>query len=1040
MSKKNTFKFFLLLFVWLFGVLPHTTLATKTTLLNIDQKITGQITEESGAGIPGVSISIKGGKTGTTTDSKGNFSLNVPDGKAVLLISSVGFVSQEVPVNGRSVINLKLVADLTSLDEVVVVGYGTQRKVDLTGAVGSVISKDITSRPYTNPDQILAGRVSGVHIANRSGDPGAPIDVRIRGVGTSGNNQPLWVIDGVPIVQTTNISVNTASATESNPLAGINPSDIESMDILKDASAAAIYGARAANGVIIVTTKRGKEGRTTATYDGYVGVQYVPDSKRLKMLNGSQYIALQKELGRDLSAFSGKPDYDWQGAIFQTGAVRNHNINITGGTKNLNFSIGGGYHGQEGSERSQNFKRYSFKANVDAKVGKYLRFGESLLFSNTDRLVQSEGGNFAAFSSAANAPYYQGYDATGNYNVSSIATRGDGVGVSNLLWATDTKFNETRVNNKKVLGNVYGEFEPIEGLKYKLSVGVDYNNADGFFFQEVEPNNYGGGARSSSLLVQERPIELTTNITNTLSYHKVFGKSDLNVVVGYEETNFRYDKVRIQGRNLFNSAIRFASVADNVAAANEADQWALRGLLGRINYSYNNKYLFTMNVRRDESSRFAPEHRTGIFPSFSAGWRLSEESFLKGNAVVSDLKLRASWGQNGNQFTGTNFAYLPSLATTIFYVAGTDGKVVRGPAPVVFANKDLKWETSTQLDFGTDFSLYNGKISGTIDYYQKTTNDVLLSLPIPYTSGYFLPADANLGQIKNSGLELSLNYSNRQGDLKYSIGGNITSVSNQVTSLGGIPEIISGTFGGQTHRTSVGESIGYFYGYKTNGIYQNQGEIDADKTVDGNSAKRAPGDIRFVDVNGDGKIDATDKTNIGSSIPAFYYGANINLVYKGFDFSMLLQGVGGVKVYNQARSNYESMSSSSNQLASTLDRWTTSNPSSTMPRATASDPNNNNRYSDRWIESGAYLRIKNIQIGYNVPAATLSKILGGGISTSRFYVGMQNLATFTSYKGYDPEVTRGFSYQKGEFALANGQDTGSTPQPSIVQFGWQIGF
>jgi TonB-dependent starch-binding outer membrane protein SusC len=1040
MNKKNTFKFFLLLFVWLFGVLPHTTLATKTTLLTIDQKLTGQITEESGAGIPGVSISIKGSKIGTTTDAQGNFSLNVPDGKAILLISSVGFVSREVPVNGRSVINLTLASGLTSLDEVVVVGYGTQRKVDLTGAVGSVISKDITSRPYTNPDQILAGRVSGVHIANRSGDPGAPIDVRIRGVGTSGNNQPLWVIDGVPIVQTTNISVNTASATESNPLAGINPSDIESMDILKDASAAAIYGARAANGVIIVTTKRGKEGRTTATYDGYVGVQSVQDGKRLKMLNGSQYIALQKELGRDLSSFSGKPDYDWQGAIFRSGAVRNHNINVTGGTKNLNFSIGGGYHSQEGSERSQDFKRYSFKANVDAKVGKYLKFGESLLFANTDRLVQSEGGQFAAYNAAANAPFYQGYDASGNYNVSSAATRGDGVGVSNQLWATDTKFNETRVNNKKVLGNIYGEFEPIAGLKYKLAVGIDYNNADGFFFQEVEPNNYGGGARSSSLLVQERPIELTTNITNTLSYHKVLGKSDLNVLVGYEETNFRYDKVRIQGRNLFNSAIRFASVADNVAAANEADQWALRGILGRLNFTYDNKYLLTVNVRRDQSSRFSPDNRTGIFPSFSAGWRLSEEPFLKGNTTVSDLKIRASWGQNGNQFTGTNFAYLTTLATTIFYPIGTDGKVTRGPAPVIFANKDLKWETSTQFDLGTDFSLYNGKVSGTIDYYQKTTNDVLLSLPIPYTSGYFLPADANLGQIKNSGLELALNYSNKQGDLKYSIGGNFTSVSNQVVSLGGIPEIISGTFGGQTHRTSIGEPIGYFYGYKTNGIYQNQGEIDADKTVDANSAKRSPGDIRFVDVNGDGKIDAADRTNIGSSIPGFYYGANINLVYKGFDFSVLFQGVGDVKVYNQARSALESMNSSSNQLASVADRWTTSNPSTTMPRASAGDPNGNNRYSDRWIENASHLRIKNIQVGYNIPSSILNKVTAGAVSTSRFYVGVQNLATFTSYKGYDPEVTRGFSYQKGEFSLANGQDTGSSPQPTIVQFGWQLGF
>jgi TonB-linked SusC/RagA family outer membrane protein len=1041
MNAKITQKLLLILLV--FGVMTVTSydIAAKTHLV-VDQKVSGKVTDDTGAELPGVSVLIKGTKKGVSTNSTGAYSLTVPNGDAVLVFSFTGFQTKEVRVGNLSEINVQLVSDTKALDEVVVVGYGTQRKVDLTGAVGSVISKDITSRPYTNPDQILAGRVSGVHISNRSGDPGAPIDVRIRGVGTTGNNQPLWVIDGVPIVQTSNISVNTASYSESNPLAGINPSDIESMDILKDASAAAIYGARAANGVIIVTTKRGKEGRTTATYDGYVGVQYVPQSKRIKVLDVNQYIGLQKELGRDFSSFSSSPAYNWQDAMFQTGAVRNHNITINGGSKTVNFNIAGGYHKQDGVERSQSFERFSFKANVDAKVGKYFKFGESALITSTDRLVQSEGGNFAAFSSMLNAPYYQPYDAAGNYNQSTAATRGNGATGSNYMWATDTKYNETRVNNKKILGNLYGEFEPIEGLKYRLAVGIDYNVADGFFFQEAEPNNYGtaGTPGRTSLLVQERPIELTTNIANTLTYHKKFGKHDLTVLAGYEETNFRYDKVRIQGRNLFNSAIRFASVADNVAAANEADHWALRGLLGRLNYSFDNKYLLTFNVRRDESSRFAPEHRAGIFPSFSAGWRLSEEPFLKGSSTISDLKLRASLGQSGNQFTGQNFAYLPSLNTTIFYAGGDGQTVVRGPAPTVFANKDLKWETSTQFDLGTDFSLYNGKISGTIDYYSKTTDDVLLSLPIPYTSGYFLPADANLGQIKNKGIELSLNYRGSIGDLKYNIGGNITTVSNEITSLGSVPEVIAGTGGGQTHRTSVGEPLGYFYGYKTNGIYQSQAEIDADKTKDVNSSKRQAGDIRFVDVNGDGTIDANDRTNIGSSIPSYYYGANIAASYKNFDFSVLFQGVGNVQVYNQARASLESMRSGSNQSVTVLERWTTANPSTTMPRADVDDPNQNNRYSDRWIESGAYLRIKNIQIGYNIPASLLTKISKGAVSTSRIYVGMQNLATFTKYKGYDPEVTRGASFQKGEFALANGQDSGGSPQPSIVQLGWQLSF
>lgn len=1035
---KTTITLRVLLLLLLLGALPsmaHKAMASPYEM-PMEQKVSGKVTDEGGNTLPGVSVTLKGSTKGTTTDNSGAYSINVPDGNAVLVFSFIGYASKDVTVGTRSTIDIELAVDTKALEEVVVVGYGTQRKVDLTGAVTSVTSKDIVSRAYTNPDQILAGRATGVHIANRSGDPGAPIDVRIRGVGTTGNNQPLWVIDGVPIVQTTNITVNTASYSESSPLAGINPADIESMDILKDASAAAIYGARAANGVIIITTKRGKEGRTNATYDGYYGVQTVSQSRRNEVLGVSDYIALQKELGRDFSAMGSKPFYDWQDAVFQTGAVRNHNVTVSGGTKNLNFNIGGGYHGQDGVELGQDFKRLSFKANSDLKVGKYLRFGESILLSSTNRLIQSEGGEFAGFNSSKNAPYFAGY-TDGSYTLENDANRGAGGTGNNYLWRDDTQYNETRVKSRKMLANVYGEVELISGLKYKFSLGADYNVADGFFFQEAV--NYGGGDRSS-LLVQERPIELTTNLTNTITYHKTIGKSDVTVLGGYEETSFRYDKIRVQGRSLFNTNIRFASVADpkSIGAANEADHWALRGWLGRVNYSFDNKYLFTFNVRRDETSRFSKDNRAGIFPSFSAGWRLSEESFLRDNKVFSDVKLRASWGQSGNQFTGSNFAYLPSLATTPFYVVG--GIIARGPAPVIFANANLKWETSTQLDFGGDVTLYNGKVNVTFDYFQKLTKDVLLSQPIPLTSGYSLPADANLGEIKNTGFEFAVDYRNSVGKFKYSIGGNITTVKNEVVSLGSIAEIMSGVGGAQTHRTSVGQPIGYFYGYKTNGIYQSQSEIDADKTVDANSGGRKPGDIRFVDTNGDGKINADDRIKIGSSIPGFYYGINLSATYGRLDFSALLQGVGNVQVYNQARASLESMKSGDNQSSSVLNRWTTSNPSTTMPRATADDPNNNTRYSDRWIDNASYLRVKNIQIGYNLPASVLNKWTNDAIGNSRIYIGVQNFATITKYKGYDPEVTRGSSFQKGEFPLANGQNSGGSPQPTIVQFGWQVNF
>ncbi|HUQ64539.1 MAG TPA: TonB-dependent receptor [Flavitalea sp.] len=1035
---RNSFTIYLLL---LFGLMASA-IFPVSVFGQTSTRVSGTITDENGKPLPQVSVVVKGNNQGTTTDDNGKFTLTVPSPNSVLVISSVNYLAQELKVEGKTTLNAQLSPDPNSdLGEVVVVGYGTQRKVDLTGAVGSITRRDIATRPITSPDQALGGRIAGVVIANRSGDPAAPIDVRIRGIGTVGTNQPLWVIDGVPIVQTTNVTVNTASYTESNPLAGMNPNDIESIDVLKDASASAIYGARAANGVIIITTKRGKDGRAVVSYDGYRGWQAIPEGKKFDVLNVQQYIALQNELGRDLSAFASQPLFDWQSAVFQTAKVDNHNITVSGGTKMMNFNVGAGYHEQDGIEKASRFKRLSLKANSDFRVGKYLKFGESMLISSTERGVQSEGGSYAAAAGAMNAPYYQPYDKADplGYNPSTSETRGSGASANNLMWQTDNRYNEVKVVARKILASAYGEVEPIAGLKYRLAVGVDYNVGDGFFFQEASKNEYGGGIRNS-LLTSERPIEVTTNLTHTLTYIKAIGKHNITALVGEEETNFRFDKTRIQGGNLFNTNIRFPTVATTIAATNEADHWGLRGYLGRLFYSYNDKYLVTFNVRRDQSSRFSSANRSGTFPSVSVGWRVSEEKFFsKASSIFDDVKIRASWGQSGNQFTGQNFAYLPSLQTSIFYVIGAGQTIVRGPAPVIFANENLKWETSTQVDFGADISMLARKLDITIDYFNKTTNDVLLSLPIPYSSGYFLPADANIGQIKNNGLELAANFRNRIGDLTYNFGGNITFIKNNVESLGSIKEIISGAGGSQTHRTTAGEGLGYFYGYKTDGIYQNAQEVAA-ALPDAFSSARQPGDIRFADINGDKKIDANDRTKIGNAIPGFFYGFNAGANYKGFDFGIFFQGVGDMNIYNSVRANMENMRGGNNQRTSVLNRWNGEGTSNSMPRATEDDANNNNRYSDRWIESGAYLRIKNLQIGYTLPAERLRNATRQFIASSRIYLGIQNLATFTKYSGYDPEVTRGASFQKGEFPLANGVDPGSSPQPRVIQIGWQLTF
>jgi TonB-dependent starch-binding outer membrane protein SusC len=1014
-----------------------------------EKQLSGSVTDsETKEGLPGVNILVKGTTSGTTTDANGNFQLTVSNDNAILVCSFIGYETLEIPVRNQTTINITLKQDAKALEEVVVVGYGTQRKADLTGAVGGLRASDIDigSKPIASPDQLLAGRIAGVQISNRSGDPGAPIDVRIRGVGTAGVNSPLWVIDGVAIVLSSNGTVNTGSSTESNPLAGINPSDIESIDVLKDASAAAIYGSRAANGVIIVTTKRGKEGTASVTYDGYVGTGQA--WKKLDVLNVNQYIDIQKKVDptRDFSAFANKPNVNWQDALFKNSSVQSHNIGVNGGSPNANYFVGVGYMNFNGIQPATGFKRYSVKANTDIKVGKYLRFGESLLISSFDRTVQSEDGSNATLLSASNQPFFPIYDSNNptGYALETPANSGSAGGSSNLLFRNDPEYNYTTVTSRKVLANIYGELEIIKGLKYRISGGIDYNVVDGAFYQGTV--NYNGTSRSS-LLVQERPLELTTNLTNTLTYTKAIDKHSFTILIGHDETNYRYDKVRIQGNDLFNPAIKFASTGTQVGAANEADQWALRGYLGRVNYSYNDKYLFTMNIRQDNSSRFIAANRSQVFYGFSAGWRLSQESFFPKNSIFDDVKIRASWGQSGNQFTGTNFAYLSTLHPFIYYVVGTGSQtVVRGPAPIVFANKDLKWETATQLDFGADISMLQGKIDVTFDFYRKVSSDVLLGLPAPYTSGFFLPIDANVGKILNQGIELAVNYKNKIGGFRYSAGGNITVNRNEVLDLGSIPEIISGVGGNSTHRTVVGESLGSFFGYKTAGIYQNPSEVAA-ALPDANSSGPAPGDIRFADTGGgadgkpDGQVNSKDRTNLGSPIPKFYYGINLSASYKNFDLSVLLQGMSGQKVYNQVRENLENLSTAGNYLTSTLGYWKGEGTSTTMPRPTVDDDNRNRRFSDRWIEDASFMRIRNIQLGYNIPSDKLKDLTKGAISRFRIYVAAQNLFTFTSYTGFDPEVTRGFSFQKGETPLANGIDSGySAPQPRVIQFGWQVTF
>jgi len=1032
-TKRSGFRAIRLLFILTLSLGVHSLYAQST--------ITGTISDSQGP-LAGASVVAKGTTTGAVADFDGNFTIDVPENASALIFSYVGYAAKEVAINGQSNINVELLEDAQALSEVVVVGYGTQRKADLTGAVGSIDAVDIVKQPIVSPDQILAGTISGVNITNRSGDPGAPVSVNIRGVGTlSADANPLFVIDGVPIVGTNNITVNTSSTTDSNPLASINPSDIATIDVLKDAASAAIYGARGANGVIIITTKKGSAGEPKVTYDGYTSVASARE--QLDVLNTQQYIAVQNELGRDYSAFSGSPTFDWQDAIFRDGFVQNHNVGVSGGGENGTYYISGSFLDNEGIQRAQSFSRYSLRANSEFRIGERLKFGESLQISQTDRLTQSEGALNAGFGAALNAPFFSIFgDGPFGYNLSNPDTRGNATG-NNVVFLTDERVNSTTIQNRKVLGHFFAEWEIIDNLKLRPSIGIDYNVGSGDFFQAA--TTLDGNSDRQSLLVQSRPIELTVTTGATLSYDKTIGDHNFGLLLGVEQTKFRYNKVRLQGRNLFND--NFASSGTAVAGANEADLWTLQGILGRLTYNYKGKYLATVNVRRDATSKFAEDFRDDIFPSISVGWRISQEDFMSDYDFIDDLKLRVGYGEIGNQNLGdgtaNTFPYLTTLNNNIFYVVGDGQGTVVGPAPTTFANQSIGWETSKQIDIGLDFSLLNGKITGVFDYFKKTNEDALVQLPLPFASGFFLPAPTNAGEITNSGIELALNYKNKIGeDFEWGIGANLTTIKNTVESLGQVDQIIAGVGGAQSHRTIVGESLGHFYGYKTDGLYQNAAEVAAALPDANNPGGPAPGDIRFVDVNGDGTVNAADRTILGSPYPGYFYGVNLQAKYKGFDFSMLLRGVGDRQIYNSSRVSLEGLTGTNNFSTSVLNRWNGegSTNSSSSPRLAIGDPNGNNRVSDRFIEDADYLRIQNVQLGYTLPQERLRKWTGDFISNMRFYISAQNLATFTGYSGFDPEVGRAQSFQKGNNPLATGQDDGQAPLPRILQIGWSVSF
>jgi TonB-dependent starch-binding outer membrane protein SusC len=979
-------------------------------LCQAQSRITGTVTDANNESLPGAYVLMKGTDRGTITDFDGGFSLDASSND-VLVISYIGYITKEVQIGTQSVINVILIEDITSLQEVVVIGYGSQKKKVVTGAIASVSAEQITSTPVLRVEQALQGRTPGVQVTNLSGQPGEAPTVRIRGTGTTGNSNPLYIVDGLPV----------------GGIDYLNPGDIESMDVLKDAASAAIYGARAANGVVLITTKSGTKGKLSVSYSGYLGIQNV--ARKIEMLNADQYKIMMNEGARnaglteefDLNEIPSN-DTDWQEELFQNNTpMSSHQISVSGGGEKSTFASSISKFSQQGiigGGKSQ-FDRYSVRLNSNHKVNKMFSFGNNLAYTHIIRRGIGSNQSFnGAFSSALNMdPLTPVYETDGDilalppYSNQPVVTNGGNVyGISNYVGAEvvnplallETQHPESRVD--KLVGNIYGELEPIEGLKYKTSFGIDlaYVLNDDF-----RPLFYLNGAQNNTEKTSvNKSIEryFTWQWENTITYSKKIGDHNIGGLIGVSalEANFE----NLTG---FNSKVP-TSDPDNVylnlatdtawVSTGGASQAALYSTFGRITYDYKDKYSFTGIIRRDGSSKFGANKRFGIFPSVGFAWIASDEVFLQNRlGPINLLKFRVSWGVNGNQEIGDN-QFVSVIDKTRGYTFG-GGRIV-GSSPLYIENQDVQWEESKQLDIAVDMGLIENKLTITIDYYKKTTEKLLEIISIPGHVGNNPPV-VNAGSVENKGIELAINWRENRGDFNYSIGLNGAYNKNTMTQISNEEKVLPGAswaIAGQVTRAEQGFPIAYFWGYKTAGIFQNQTEIFQHINSNGDvlQPNAKPGDVRFVDVNGDGVINPDDRTKIGNPTPDVTYGFNASVDYKGIDFSFLFQGTIGNDVFNGMQRQDLRYT---NRPTSILDRWNGEGTSNTVPRYTWIDTNNNYRVSDLYIENGSYLRLKNIQIGYSLPESILDKI---GASKCRFYVSAENLFTITKYTGADPEI------------------------------------
>ncbi|UXP32727.1 TonB-dependent receptor [Reichenbachiella agarivorans] len=1004
--------------------------------------ITGVVKDESnGETIPGATVIVKGSTNGTVTDLDGNYTLSVSDAAETIVISFVGYEPMEIPIGGRSVINADLKISMTELTEVVVIGYGTQSKKVVTGAIASVSAKQITSTPILRVEQALQGRTAGVQVTNLSGQPGEAPTVRIRGAGTTGDANPIYVVDGMVV----------------GGIDYLNPGDIESIDVLKDAASAAIYGARAANGVVLITTKSGVQGRINVTYSGYYGIQNA--AKKIDMLNAEQYRMMQNEGARnggldepfDLAQIPAH-DTDWQDEMFTKNApISNHEIQISGGSEKSSFTTSISAFSQQGiigGEKSQ-FDRYTARFNSRQHVTSWLDFGNNVAYTHKiTRGISSNTSFGGAYSSALNIDPLtpvteQDADILSQSPYSSepvlYADNGFPYGIStnvgseivNPLALIDNQHGEW--NEDKLVGGVFAEFQPIKGLKIRTAYSIDLAYGINSNFTPLFYLNGSQGNLLRTSVTKEAQRWFTWQFDNTITYSKKFGGHNFSVLLGTSAQEKNWENVggsKDKAPLLDYDHVYIDQAQDTVANAwGGATEDAISSYFGRITYDFKDKYSFTLIVRRDGSSKFGDNKKYGFFPSVGVAWVLSDEAFMEGIRPINLLKFRASLGVNGNEAIG-RFRYASPISYNRGYTLASGYAV--GASPAYAANEDIQWEESKQLDLAVDFGLFENRLTGTADVYNKTTTMLLFDPPIQPHAG-IAPPTQNVGSVENKGIEMSLNFRNAAGELNYSIGANATYNKNKMlkidntgnASIPGAPWAVAGP----VTRTTEGEPISYFYGYKTDGIFQSNTEVFQHIGPEGKplQPKAVPGDVRFVDLNSDGVIDDQDRTNIGNPTPDWTFGFNGSLDYKGVDFSFLFTGTLGNDIFaGQQRRDLRY----TNMPTAMLDRWTPENPSTSTPRFTWTDTNNNSRVSDLYIEDGSYLRLKNVQVGYTLPSSILDRI---GANTWRFYVSAENVLTFTNYSGADPEIG---AISPFDIAI----DRGIYPQARTFRVGTSITF